>query len=102
MKRIALLSRFLAYSAAALIAAPTAAQIHPHHEAQIRKAVPAKPRVAPRKPRTVLIWNTPPAFMDKDVAMASPEAVPSFHAPGRFSGRISAGAMAAGGPVRID
>ncbi len=43
------------------------AQVHPHHAAQIRKAAKeVKPRVAPKKPRTVLIWNTPPSLMDKD------------------------------------
>lgn len=43
------------------------AQVHPHHAAQIRKAAKeVKPRVAPKKPRTVLIWNTPPHLMDKD------------------------------------
>ncbi len=50
-------------------AAPLAAwaQVHPHHAAQIRKAAKeVKPRVAPQKPRTVLIWNTPPSLMDKD------------------------------------
>ena len=48
------------------IAAPAAAQVQPDRAAKIRKAAPEKPRVAPKKPRTVLIWNTPPAFMDKD------------------------------------
>lgn len=43
------------------------AQVHPHHAAQIRKGAQAvKARVAPRQPRTVLIWNTPPHLMDKD------------------------------------
>jgi type 1 glutamine amidotransferase len=43
------------------------AQIHPHHAAQIRKAAKeVKARVAPKKLRTVLIWNTPPSLMDKD------------------------------------
>jgi ABC-type amino acid transport substrate-binding protein len=48
------------------IAAPAAAQVQPDQAAKIRKAAPEKARVAPKKPRTVLIWNTPPAFMDKD------------------------------------
>jgi type 1 glutamine amidotransferase len=46
----------------------------PHAEAQvpqdqlgkIRQAAPDKARVAPKAPRKVLVWNTPPAFMDKD------------------------------------
>jgi type 1 glutamine amidotransferase len=33
---------------------------------QIEAAVPAKPRVAPRKPRRVLIWNTPAHLLAKD------------------------------------
>lgn len=46
---------------------PTQAQIPPHQAAPIRKAAQeVKPRVAPKKPRTVLIWNTPPHLMDKD------------------------------------
>jgi type 1 glutamine amidotransferase len=49
------------------MAAPATAQVHPHHAEQIRKAAQqVKPRVAPGKPRTVLIWNTPPHLMDKD------------------------------------
>jgi len=42
------------------------AQVPSYQAEQIRKAAPEKARVAPKKPRTVLIWNTPPAFMDKD------------------------------------
>ncbi len=45
---------------------PAAEAIPAHREAQIRQAAPEKPRVAPKQPRTVLIWNTPPAFMEKD------------------------------------
>jgi type 1 glutamine amidotransferase len=55
--------------ACSLVCLPAAAwaQIHPHQAAQIRKAAKeVKPRVAPKKPRTVLIWNTPPHLMDKD------------------------------------
>lgn len=33
---------------------------------QIREAAPAKPAAAPRKPRRVLVWNTPAHLMDKD------------------------------------
>jgi len=50
-----------------LFSVPARAQIHPHHAAQIHKAAKeVRPRVAPKKPRTVLIWNTPPHLMDKD------------------------------------
>ena len=37
-----------------------------HQEQRIFAAVPDKPRVPPRKPRTVLIWSTPSHLMDKD------------------------------------
>jgi type 1 glutamine amidotransferase len=57
----------LACAAAGLLAMPAAAQIHPQHVEQIRKAAKEiKARVAPKKARTVLIWNTPPYLMDKD------------------------------------
>ncbi|MGA2617240.1 MAG: family 16 glycoside hydrolase [Thermoguttaceae bacterium] len=57
----------LACSMPLLLSAPAQAQVHPHHAAQIRKAAKeVKPQVAPKKPRTVLIWNTPPSLMDKD------------------------------------
>ena len=60
-------SALLACLMAFLSSTPTRAQIHPHHAAQIRKAAEeVKARVAPKKPRTVLIWNTPPHLMDKD------------------------------------
>jgi type 1 glutamine amidotransferase len=43
------------------------AQISPHHAQQIRKAAQeVSARVTPKKPRTVLIWNTPPHLMEKD------------------------------------
>lgn len=50
------------------LAATTApAQIPPHQAAPIRAAAKQiHPQVAPRKPRTVLIWNTPPSLMDND------------------------------------
>lgn len=37
-----------------------------HQEEQIRIAVPAKPRVVPKRKRRVLIWSTPSHLMDKD------------------------------------
>ena len=47
--------------------ATVAAQVHPHHAQQIRKAAEeVKARVDPQKTRTVLIWNTPPHLMEKD------------------------------------
>lgn len=52
---------------AALASATAPAQVPPHHAQQIRKAAgQLKPQVVPKKPRRVLIWNTPPHLMDKD------------------------------------
>ncbi len=49
------------------LAATAPGQIPPHHAEKIRKAVrQVKPQVEPKKPRTVLIWNTPPHLMEKD------------------------------------
>lgn len=43
------------------------AQLPAHHAEQIREAArQITPRVAPRKPRIVLIWNTPPHLMEND------------------------------------
>ena len=57
----------LAFSMGCVVPPAARAQVHPHHAEQIRKAAKeVKPRVAPKKPRTVLIWNTPPHLMDKD------------------------------------
>jgi len=43
------------------------AQVQPHQAATIRKAAKeVKAQVAPKKARTVLIWNTPPHLMPKD------------------------------------
>jgi type 1 glutamine amidotransferase len=50
----------------ATIALPASAAeeaIPAHRAKQIREAVPDAPRVAPKRPRRVLIWNTP--FMEK-------------------------------------
>jgi type 1 glutamine amidotransferase len=63
------LTCFVALVACSMVCLPSAAraQVHPHQAAQIRKAAKeVKPRVAPKKARTVLIWNTPPHLMDKD------------------------------------
>lgn len=64
---------FIVLCAAALIAPTHAAEqrkspegIPAHQEQKIRAAVPDKPRVSPKKPRKVLIWNTPSHLMDKD------------------------------------
>jgi type 1 glutamine amidotransferase len=37
-----------------------------HQEEKIRAAAPEKARAAPKKPRRVLIWSTPPHLMDAD------------------------------------
>lgn len=41
-------------------------EIPAHRAKQIREAAPERPRVAPRKPRRVLVWNTPDHLYDKD------------------------------------
>jgi len=41
-------------------------EIPEHRKKQIRKACPAKPRVAPRQARKVLVWNTPDHLYAKD------------------------------------
>ena len=53
---------------AALVAAGVLAaeEVPPQRVKQIRDAAPEKPRFAPKKPRRVLIWNTPAHLMDKD------------------------------------
>jgi type 1 glutamine amidotransferase len=67
MKALFRASAALASLALMLAATPAPAQVHPHHAEQIRKAASGvKPRAVPSKPRTVLIWNTPPHLMDKD------------------------------------
>ena len=45
---------------------PAAEEIPAHRARQIYDAAPAHPRVAPSKPRRVLIWNTPAHLMEKD------------------------------------
>jgi type 1 glutamine amidotransferase len=63
------LRSWAAFVAAALLLLQNlaAAEAIPEHRAeQIQKAAPAKPSVAPRQPRRVLIWNTPPHLMPKD------------------------------------
>jgi len=37
-----------------------------HRARQIREAAPQKPQVAPKQPRRVLVWITPPHLMEKD------------------------------------
>ncbi len=67
MKRIALSVGLVVCSGIVLMAASARAQVHPDQARQIRQAAQqVKPSVAPRRPRTVLIWNTPPHLMDKD------------------------------------
>ena len=41
-------------------------EIPAHQAKQIREAAPDKPRVAPKKQRRVLIWNTPPHLYQND------------------------------------
>jgi hypothetical protein len=49
--------------AALAMSAPGRAELTAQQAERIRRAVPEKARVAPKKPRRVLIWNTP--FMEK-------------------------------------
>jgi type 1 glutamine amidotransferase len=49
-----------------VLAEVTLAQVDPQRAEKIRAAAPERASVAPKKARTVLIWNTPPALMDKD------------------------------------
>jgi len=57
-------------AAGVLALAPLAAgdveEIPKHRAKQIRDAAPDKPQVAPKRPRSVLIWITPPHLMPKD------------------------------------
>src|SRR5512137_630133 len=57
----------LTLSLALLVQGANAADQIPSDRAkQILAAAPEKPRVAPKKARRVLIWNTPAHLMDKD------------------------------------
>jgi type 1 glutamine amidotransferase len=66
MRRTRLSVALLVCSTLLLAGRTPAADIPAHREAQIRKAAADKPRVSPRKPRTVLVFNTPPHLMEKD------------------------------------
>lgn len=48
------------------LAVSTFAQVDAERAGRIRAAAPGKASAAPKKARTVLIWNTPPALMDQD------------------------------------
>lgn len=62
MKRITILSVFLL----SFCFVSKAEQIPEHLAKRIYNAVPNKPSVKSKKPRRVLIWNTPPHLMTKD------------------------------------
>jgi hypothetical protein len=66
--RIRLIGMGAAVALGLAVAAPaTALEAIPEHRArQIREAVPEKPQVAPKQPRRVLVWVTPPHLMEKD------------------------------------
>ena len=57
---------FLVTVVLASSAAVAIEEIPEHRQKQIREAAPQKPRVAPKKPRNVLIWNTPAHLYPKD------------------------------------
>ena len=66
MRSLCILSASLCCLAVCLLAEAALAQVDSQRAEKIRAAAPAKASVAPEKARTVLIWNTPPALMDKD------------------------------------
>ena len=57
---------FLGVLAVLLPAAFAEDAVPPHRAKQIRDAAPEKPRVAPKKPRRVLLFVTPPHLMEND------------------------------------
>lgn len=65
MRRLRLFP-LLALTTLLAVGPEAAAQVAPDQARRIAAAAPAKARVTPKKARTVLIFNTPPAFMDKD------------------------------------
>jgi type 1 glutamine amidotransferase len=69
-------------------ALPAAEEIPAHLARQIYDAAPNKPRVAPQKPRRVLIWITPAHLMDKDPhkGYCIPYGTAAFEAIGRKTG----------------
>jgi type 1 glutamine amidotransferase len=68
--------------------APAAEEIPAHRAQQIFEAAPAQARVVPKKPRRVLIWNTPAHLMDKDPhkGYCIPYGAAAFEAIGRKTG----------------
>ena len=63
------LAAILAVPMALVLSSPAVADVEeiPAHRArQIRKAAPEKPQAAPKQPRRVLVWITPPHLMPKD------------------------------------
>jgi len=66
MTRISRFATAISCLALLALAVPAAAQVNPQQAAKIRAAAPRQAQVAPKKARTVLIWNTPPALMEKD------------------------------------
>jgi len=58
-RRFFCISFFAALTAAFFAALPAAAQLRPQQEKRIEAALPRKAPAEPKKPRLVLIWNTP-------------------------------------------
>jgi len=56
-------------AALAPLAAADVEEIPRHRAKQIQEAAPQKPQAAPKRPRRVLIWITPPHLMPKDPHM---------------------------------
>jgi type 1 glutamine amidotransferase len=61
-----LLRALVAAAALAPLSAEAVEEIPAHRQKQIERAAPAKARVAPKEPRTVLIWNTPAHLYPRD------------------------------------
>lgn len=72
-------------------ALPAADEIPADRARQIYAAAPDKPRVAPQKPRRVLIWITPARLMDKDPhkGYCIPYGTAAFEAIGRKTGAFA-------------
>jgi type 1 glutamine amidotransferase len=86
---ITMLKITLALALLFLAAAPHSAETIPAHEAKrIFDAAPAQPRVQPKQPRRVLIWNTPAHLMEKDPhrGYCIPYGAAAFEALGRKTG----------------
>jgi len=86
MKIVGIIALFIAYLLPSICRA--ADEIPPQHAKLIEQAAPAKPRVEPKKPRTVLVFISPPHLMEKDPhkGYCIPYGTAAFVALGKKSG----------------